>query len=197
MAYNRQWLRENALSYIHDKSLTSEAEVWVDLALKEVSRVLRCREMNQLQTVDLSTQPIQESWIIPADCIEVVGVFLDGRPLDPLTERQAGDRQDFSGDPIAHFSGGGKFVTTVPSSGSTIVVSYLQEVTLPQDDSESPAVTAYPGLFLDAVKAQAYDFKEDTERQSYFEQRWYQKAVEMRREYEMERHGGPMAMEAS
>lgn len=201
--YGRAWLREQVQSYIHDNNLDTEAETWVDLALKEVSRVLRCKETLSGELVDLSTQ-IFNVWTPPADFIEEETVIeVSGEPFNRLpcvVDQQIDEFQAIgknSSRPLAYFWSGNTIQMTNAASTAIINVAFHAEVQLDDDAATHPAVTAFPGLFLDAVKAQAYDWKEDTERQAMFEQKWRSKATELRRLYEGEKYGTAITMRAS
>ena len=45
MAYDREWLREQVASYLHDSEATPLIDTWIDIGAKRVSQVLQCWEM--------------------------------------------------------------------------------------------------------------------------------------------------------
>lgn len=73
---------------------------------------------------------------------------------------------------------------------------FLVEVEIPVGDNETPALTSYPFVFLNAALAEAYDWKQDAEMNARYEQKWIQEASQVRDIYRSEHVGDTPSVRA-
>jgi hypothetical protein len=99
-----------------------------------------------------------------------------------------------SGVPKVYLLEDGK-IYPYPMQEGTYRAIFLMEVEIPEND-ETPAVVAYPYVFLNAALAEAYDWKQDVEMAMRYEQKWQLEAIEARKLYRGEHAGETPSMRA-
>ena len=76
MAYDRQWLRDQVASYLHDAATSPLLDTWIDIGAKRVSSVLRCWEMESELSVGLAV--VTELGVADGGSASGGGTIIDG-----------------------------------------------------------------------------------------------------------------------
>ena len=195
--YNRDWLKTQIMSYLHDSSVSAELDAWIDLGAKRVSQVLQCLEMEGELTRNAGDTELHI--VIPSLVRHVLGVQwsnYSGRwmNLRSVPRHDAGQYKR-DGTPSVYYIEDGR-IKPSPYVDGDYRAQVINEVVIPADTSEVAALTAYPFIFLNAALSEAYDWKQDPEMMARYEQKWSTEADYVTALYLSNRIGDTPAMRA-
>ena len=194
---NRTWLQEQIKSYLHDSTVDAQLDTWIDIAAGRVSQGLRCWEMEQELVraagsaenyIDLGTTTRQ---ILGVQWQNNSGAYTN---LQSVPRHDAGLYKR-NGQPCVYLVEDRK-VWPLPMIDGNYKAQVIQDVVIPAGLETTPALTAYPFLFLNAALAEAYDWKQDPEMMARMEQKWQSEADMITKTYLSERVGDTPAMRA-
>lgn len=196
--YNRDWLKAQIQSYLHDTSITAHLDTWIDIAAKRVSQVMQCAEMES----DLTRLTGDSVTAIPLESTvrRVIGVQwknFSGNWINlRSTPRHAAGQYKRDGTPCVYLIEE-REIKPLPYSDADYRAQVLQEVVIPNDGTaEVEALTAHPFVFLNAALAEAYDWKQNPDMLARYDRKWQSEAESITNLYLSERIGDTPAMRA-
>lgn len=191
---NRQWFRDQLASYLKDATLSAEIETFIDLGAARVYDVLECREMEQ----ELGKTTTEEYIPYPADHKRTLSVQTrwngSWRNLRSMPRMDADIYRGY-GIPQFYYIERNR-IYFAPYIDGTYRLIYLQSKDVGDQHTADPIAT-YPRLFLGAMLAEAYDWKEDPEMANNWRDKWLTDAQAISTRYQSERAGDVPVMRAS
>jgi hypothetical protein len=193
--YNRQYLRDQLASYLRDSTLATQSDNFIDYSAKKISVMLESAENEVTAEVSIGAFPYALGGITRLRSIVYphgqYDVALKNVPLHRIGYYSQG------GVPEVYAIKGDALSVGPPVTG-TYTLTYFDDVELGEDASATtPTLTRYPHLWLDAVLAEAYGWKQDGEMAGYYEQRMISTVEQINRQARILRHGEAPAMRAS
>jgi len=197
--YSRNWLKETIAAYLHDSTVTAHLDTWIDMAALRVSQVLQCYEMEGEISRQTNVLPIQEYIPLTSKVRRLLGVqwkSTSGSFINlPSVGRHEAGYYKSDGSPSVYYIEGQK-IYPLPFQDSEYIAQVIENVEIPDGDTEDPTLSAYPMIFLNAALSEAYDWKQDPEMMARYEQKWHQEAQQITATYLSERIGDAPAVRA-
>jgi hypothetical protein len=195
--YNRDWLRAQIRGYLHDDSVDSISDTWIDIGAKRVSQILECAEMEADLT--RATGAPDAFIALPSNVRKLLGVqWFNASRWSNLRSvpRHLASAYSSSGTPCV-YKIESRNVYPLPYVDGDYKAQVLQDVVIPDDAfTETPALSAHPYMFLNAALAEAYDWKQNMEMVQRYEAKWSAEADTISAEYNSEITGEVPAMRA-
>lgn len=195
--YNRDWLKVQIKSYLHDSSVDEQLDTWIDLGCSQVNSLLECEEMETevVRTVGAPEQFIQ----LPPGTRKLLSVTrtANGGMVHLRSQsRHAADM--YQGVGLSRFYRiDRKMIYPYPWSDADYQALILKDVEIPADGTEEvDALSAYPTLYLTAALAEAYDWKQNGEMGQRYTMKWRDLADSITSIYRSEIVGEVPAMRA-
>lgn len=196
MIYNRDWLKNEIQSYLHDDSVTATLDTWIDMGALWVSQNLRCYEMEAEVTRNAPDEFLQltarHRHLISVQWLKNGMIWV---PLKTLAKHEA-QYYKRSGNPGGYYIEDRK-VYPAPFVDGEYKARVLENVVIPDDgQTEVAALTAYPFLFLNAALAEAYDWKQNEPLSARYERKAASQAEQVTADYLADRVGETPAQRA-
>lgn len=197
---NRDWLKEQIPTYLHDASVDGQLDTWIDIAAYRLSQVLKCREMEatltkvtgeEYITLASDQQVLDSRYLTDVQWLNESGAYVN---LRSVPAHDAG-RYKRDGRPSVYHLEDSKIYPLPYQEGEYRALCLVQLV-VPDGTTSTAALLAYPHLFLYAALNEAYDWKQDPEMSARYQTKWLEDAQRITRIYESERVGDAPAMRA-
>ena len=193
--FDRSWLRDQVMSYLHDDSVLSIVDTWIDIGAKRVSQVMECAEMETV--IERLTGSLDVFIQLPSDTRKLLGVqWFNSSRWSNLRSvpRHVAPCYDSTGTPAVYWIEQRK-IYPLPFVDGDYRAQVLADVVIP-DTGEHPALTAHPYVFLNAALSEAYDWKQNLEMVQRYDNKWNSEANVVTAEYISEVTGEVPAMRA-
>ena len=196
--YNRDWLRAQIASYLHDSSVIDHLDNWIDIGAKRVSQVLQCKEMmGELARSQGASDDFIELDTTTRHVLGVQWQDRQGRYINlESVPRHEAMYYKRTGTPSVYTIEQRK-IYPLPFADGNYKVQVMQEVIIPSDgQAQVDALTAYPFIFLNAALAEGYDWKQNLEMLARYDNKLGAEVAEVTKNFMNERVGDTPAMRA-
>ena len=193
MAYNRKWLRDQVAAFMHDRNLGNQVDTFIDIAITKISQLLESQYNEKQVTRSLTASP----YGVEADMVSIRNIHYQtsqgGYLLTSVPSHNI-EKYATTGNPAVYAVNANSIVIK-PFSAGDYDITYFGSMTLGTNDTDTfPALQNYPFLFLDAALAEGYDYKQDPDQRTRYQDKWITEAHEINRRSRTLRQGDVPAM---